>query len=111
MEKEDSQQESSVIEEEVSDSESEGENDQDDGCGACQQVVEENYKLKEENESLKVIALLKKDLEELRKVGNGQEQEVERSEWVEMRSKKKENFPRIDTNKYLRTPKIEVGQV
>ena len=56
----------------------------------CQQVVEENYKLKEENESLKeVIVLLKKDLEELRKVGKGQEQEVERSEWVEMRSKKK----------------------
>jgi len=95
MEKEDSQQESSVIEEEVSDSdgdsESEGENDQDGGCGVCQQVVEENYKLKEENKSLKeVIALLKKDLEELRKIGRGQEQEVERSEWVEMRSKKKQ---------------------
>ena len=54
MEKEESQQDSSVIEEEVSnsdgDSESEGENDQDGGCGVCQQVVKENYKLKEENE-------------------------------------------------------------
>jgi len=90
MENEDSQQESSVIEEEVSDSESEGENDQDGGCGVCQQVLEENFKLKEENESLKeVIALLKKDLEELRKVGKGQEQEVERSEWVEMRTRRK----------------------
>ena len=57
MEKEDSQQDSSVIEEGVSDSdgESEGENDQDGGCGVCQQVVEENYKLKEENESLKEV--------------------------------------------------------
>jgi len=99
MENEDSQQESSVIVEEVSDSESEGENDQDGGCGVCQQVVEENYKLKEENKSLKeVIALLKKDLEELRKIGGGQEQEVERSEWVEMRSKKKETVTRRRSN-------------
>ena len=99
MEKEDNQEDSSVIEEEVSDSDSEGENDQDGGCGVCQQVVEENYKLKEENESLKeVIALLKKDLEELRKIGRGQEQEVERSEWVEMRSKRKETVTRRRSN-------------
>ena len=69
----------------------------------CQQVVEENYKLKEENESLKVIALLKKDLEELRKIGGGQEEEVERSEWVEMRSKKKETVTRRRSNCLLYT--------
>ena len=40
-----------------------------------------------------------KDLEELiRKVGKSQEQEVERSEWVEMRSKKKETVTRRRSN-------------
>ena len=37
-------------------------------------------------------------MEELRKIGGGQEQEVERSEWVEMRSKKKETVTRRRSN-------------
>ena len=41
---------------------------------------------------------MKKDLEELDKIGRGQEQEVERSAWVEMRSKKKETVNRRRSN-------------
>jgi len=50
------------------DNSSDSENEErSDGCGLCQQVVEENIKLKEENDSVReVIAVLKRDLEELK---------------------------------------------
>jgi len=64
---------------------SDGETESDEArkCGICQEVVEENCKLKEENKSLKeIIAVLKKDLEELRKAGS--ECQTTQSEWAEV---------------------------